>query len=320
MVEMSDALVGYRAALEGAVYYPLLDAGYLRLAGPDRVDFLQRQTTNDIRNLTAYRSVTTVLTSPTARILDVLTLTPDVDALGVITLPGRGSATLQFLHSRIFFKDRVTLTDASQDIAQIDLEGARVAEALIQLGIDIPTPDAIDETKLENLPLRVIARQELTGPACRVLAPSSHLGDVMRLLENAGLQPLSSPSREVLRIEAVQPGSAAELIGEYTPLEVGLNGLISDTKGCYTGQEVIARQISYDKVTRHLVGISLTEPAPVGSVVEAEGKVAGKITSVAVSPRFGPIALGVLKRPWHVPGTELLISDGERRIRAQVRS
>ena len=78
---------------------------------------------------------------------------------------------------------------------------------------------------------------------------------------------------------------------------------VSGNKGCYPGQEVIARQLTYDKVTQRLVGLRLDEPVAPGGRLLAEGKPVGVITSAAVSPRFGAIALGVVKRPHHEVGT-----------------
>ena len=98
----------------------------------------------------------------------------------------------------------------------------------------------------------------------------------------------------------------------YTPLEVGLQAAISDSKGCYTGQEIIARQITYDKVTQQLRILRMEKPLEPGAQVRVEGKKAGVLTSAAESPQFGPVGLAVLKRPHHEIGTlvELETVDG----------
>jgi folate-binding protein YgfZ len=101
-----------------------------------------------------------------------------------------------------------------------------------------------------------------------------------------------------MRVEAGLPAAGAELSEDYTPLEAGLAAAISSTKGCYTGQEVLARQITYDKVTQHLCGLRLTRRAqPGGRVWAPDGSPVGRVTSAATSPRFGEIALAVVKRP-----------------------
>ena len=68
---------------------------------------------------------------------------------------------------------------------------------------------------------------------------------------------------------------------------------------------MLARQVTYEKITQRLVGLKLSEPVPPGRRLLAEGKPAGVITSVAISPRFGAIALGVVKRPHYMAGTRL---------------
>src|SRR5690606_39681801 len=116
---------------------------------------------------------------------------------------------------------------------------------------------------------------------------------------DAGAVPLGEEAYDVLRVEAGLPASGTELTEDFTPLETGLAYTVSTSKGCYTGQEVLARQINYDKVSRQLVGLRLKEPAPAGSAVRAEGRPAGTVTSVVLSPEHGWIALAVVRRPHH---------------------
>jgi len=112
-----------------------------------------------------------------------------------------------------------------------------------------------------------------------------------------------------MRVECGQPAPFSEWTEDYTPLEVGLEWAVSDRKGCYTGQEVLARQVNYDKITRQLVGLTLQAGPPSAAQVQAEGKTIGVVTSSVISPRFGPIALAVLRRPYHAPGTAVLVGE-----------
>ena len=92
-------------------------------------------------------------------------------------------------------------------------------------------------------------------------------------------------------------------------MEVGFRWAISDNKGCYTGQEVIARQVNYDKVTRHLIGLRTGDSLRENETLYAQdsGQPVGTVTSAVVSPRFGSIALAVVKRPYHEPETRLFL-------------
>ena len=310
---------GYEAAHRHAAFFIQSDAGYLHIGGEDQVAFLQRQTTNDVRLLSPERAIVTVLTSPTARILDVFLLLKEIDTIGVITLPGRGSATGRYLRGRIFFMDRVTVTDASSTIAQIDLEGPGAGAVLRMLGVaQPPILDQVLQAIISEVPTRVIGRKGLLGPGYRLLVPTEALEVVIRALEGNGAAPLTLESYETLRIEAGRPGPQNELTEEYTPLEVNLGDAISDRKGCYTGQEIIARQLTYDKVTRHLVGLRPETPIAAGDQVLAEEKPIGIVTSAAISPRFGPIALAVIKRPYDQPNTAVMITGETSSARAKV--
>src|SRR3972149_5633882 len=98
----------YHQAKIVAAFFPIEQAGFIQVTGPDRAAFLQRQTTNNIPSLTPSSSLYTVLTSPTARILDVLIVfnEPTGETLALLPLPGRAARSVQHLRSRIFFMDK----------------------------------------------------------------------------------------------------------------------------------------------------------------------------------------------------------------------
>lgn len=310
-------LAAYQAALERVVYYRWREPGFLRLTGEDRRDFLQRQSTNDVGMLAPDRAVTTVLTSPTARILDVLTLLDEGDSLGAITLNGRAAATAATLRGKIFFMDRVEVSDESANMGQIDIEGNNAAAFLAHFGLEPLDIDRAARVAWQGEQLWVIGRPGLVDKGCRLLAPVGVMNELVSWLEDKGAAGLSEVAREALRIEAGLPAAATELTEDYNPLEAGLAWTVAENKGCYTGQEVIARQITYDKVTRRLTRLRLDEEVQAPAKVFAEGRPVGQITSAAISPRFGPIALAYLKRPYcDQPGATVFV--GERGISAQV--
>jgi tRNA-modifying protein YgfZ len=295
----------YQAALEGVAFYSHPAAGYLRIAGADRAAFIQRQTSNDIRLLAPDRAVLSVLTSPTARILDVLYFVDEGNEgqIGAVTLPGRGAATFRFLKSRIFFNDQVAVTDLSPTTAQIDLMGPGAGEVLRQLGLSGEIPlHGVQKAPIHGFDARVVHTSPSFILGSRLLLPVEAMPTLEASLEAAGAARLDPQVYELLRIEAGIPGPGGELTEAFTPLETGLESAVSDKKGCYTGQEILARQVTYDKVTQKLRGLLLTGEAAPGDRVWAEGKPAGEITSAALSPRLGWIALAVLKRSFLEPG------------------
>jgi len=297
----------YKTALNKAAYYPIVKSGYLRIEGEDRSEFLQRQTSNDVHSLNSENAVLTVLTSATARILDVLYLLSDGESIGIITLPGYFAETSRFLQSRIFFMDKVTITDESASTVQIDLLGTHAKKIIHELGFQGDLDDnAVTSAEIGSAVVYLISMDHSFGKGFRLLAPFENGVDLIRRLDLAGAVELEESIYHLLRIEAGLPAPALELTDSYTPLEVGLGSAISDSKGCYTGQEVIARQISYDKVVKNLCGLMLDAPVEVGDQVWVGDKAAGTITSVTRSPRFGEIALAVIKRPSQEPGTAII--------------
>ncbi len=298
-------------------YFQHKDPGYLRISGPDRLAFLQRQTTNDIGLLSPDHPLITVLTSPTGRILDVLWVIDEGDeTYGVLTLPGQGDKTAEFLTSRIFFMDKVSIVNRSDELLQFDLFGDRKKDLLQEWGFshDLGENHLI-ATNLDEVPVRILTHHDM-GP--RILVSGEHRDQITAVLENLNSQRLSAEDYEILRVESGIPAAGHELVEDYTPLEIGFRWSISDDKGCYTGQEVIARQVNYDKITKQIVGLTIEGTPQAGDTLYSweTNQAAGKITSLALSPLFGVIALAVIKRPFHQPGTELSVNKGDQAFKA----
>ena len=299
----------YQAALEGVVYYPQADSGYLRIAGEDRADFIQRQTTNDISLLQPPRALQSVLTSAVARILDVFYLLNDDETIGAITLPGFAQKTAQFLKSRIFFMDRVTVEDMSLNIAQFDLFGPQTQALLGRLDIQAPALNTVSEVEIASKQGRLLAVEESFGPGYRLLIEAMDREPVETVLKQEGAERLSRTNFETLSVEAGRPQAGRELSEDYSPLEAGLFNTVADGKGCYTGQEILARQLTYDKVTQQLCGLRLPQSVATGERIYVDGKPAGTLTSFVQSPRFGPIGLAILKRPYFQPGNQVSVGS-----------
>ncbi|MEX2144724.1 MAG: glycine cleavage T C-terminal barrel domain-containing protein [Anaerolineales bacterium] len=307
----------YHAAIEQAAYYIVPAPGYLLISGDTRRDYLQRQTSNDLSQLVPNRALPTLLPTATGRILEVFTLLAEDEQLGLISQPGHGSGLAAYFQKHRFFNDQVDIKDEGSAWMQMELHGPRAAEALSKLGFaKAPALDEGLETTWQGQPLRAIGEEGFGQPLkIRVLAPTGASQQLVQLLAN--LEELDLATRRILRVEARVAGDP-EFNGEYTPFEVGLDRLVSANKGCYTGQEVLARQVTYDKIVRKLTLLRATETLESGAVVHAEGKPIGKITSTALSPRFGVLALAVLRRPYDESDTMLEILQNRRSILATV--
>jgi folate-binding protein YgfZ len=300
-------------------YYKHKNPGFLLIKGEDRAGFIQRQSTNNMDALGPGCVVTTVLTNAAARILDVLQVFEYGEGvLGSITLPGRGSDTAFFLKRRIFFMDKVIIEDASPQVEVLDLFGLQAPALLESFGLAVPDLESTAVGTVADAPVSVLGLQFNGTRQYRLVFEKESLPAVEQGLEGLGFRKLSDSAYEVMRIENGQPGPENELVETYTPLETNLAAVVSENKGCYTGQEVLARQVTYDKITRRLVGIRLEQPVPPGAEVLVDGNKAGRITSAADSPRLGPIALAVLKRPYHSSGTAVHIEVEENQVAGEV--
>lgn len=321
-MEKSQVLEDYQNAITYGVYKIHSNNGYLRLSGNDRLDFIQRQSTNDIKLLNENIFLTTVLTSTVGRILDVLQLIIDGDgSYGMITLPGIGNTTFEFLQRKIFFNDSVILESLDAEISQIDLEGPEIGKSLSAIleSNTIPELGSVSKYFIEDIPINLIIQEGLTSKlGYRMIFPSNNTEKVINALKGVGLNSISQESLKILRIENSKPHPGSELNPKYTPLETNLEWAVSQTKGCYTGQEVIARQINYDKVSRQLVQLQHDKTVNDGSKVQVNGKNIGNVTSTANSPRWGNISLAILRKPHHQVGSEVDIIEENSRIAAKV--
>ncbi len=306
-------------AKEKTSYYLQKDVGILKISGEDRIDFLHRQSTNDIYKVNEDRNIViSVLTTPKARIIDVLTIFQHDEDLYVITLPFRGPSTYQYLKSKIFFMDKVKIIDISEEFNIIEIEGLSPNHILENILNE--KPDLEKFNVLEKFNKGFIGGQRgLVSELSHFLMidNSNYLGIVEELNNNL-IPELDWKTRELFRIQSSIPGPENELNGDYTPLENKLEHAISNNKGCYTGQEIIARQVNYDKITKNLAQIHLDKIVDIGSKISSNGKNAGTITSIAKSPQHGILALAMLKRPYFELGTELEIAYKDEIISGQV--
>ncbi len=298
----------YQALREGAALQLRAAGGVLRLAGEDRVDFLQRMTTNNIAALGPNQATVTVLTSPVARIEHVFTVIARPEDLWLLPTPGTAEALALALRGKIFFMDKVTVDDLSAELARLRLMGPQAGPILEELNIDLA--GAGDGQWLEQDGIFVMKQDAYDVPGFELIVPQDRLNELSLRIEQAGAVSLQSDAAyHIRRIELGRPAPGRELTGEYNPLEAGLAWTCADDKGCYTGQEIIARQVTYDKVTKTLVGLRGDKLLEAGSQVHIEDRVVGQVTSSAYSPTLDAhIALAVLKRPFNQAGTKVLVN------------
>ena len=287
-------------------------ADLLILRDADRVDFLQRMTTNNIAALRDGQSCVTVLTSPTAKIIHVFTVLARPEELWLLPAPGETTALERHLRGQIFFMDKVKVANVSGDYARLRVVGPQAAVTLA--GIGIAGAELADGEALQAGDLVVVAQQQYDLPGYELIVPAAGVADAVARL---GVPVADEAACHVRRIELGRPAPGAEITGEYSPLEAGLAWACAENKGCYTGQEIIARQITYDKVTRQLIGLRSDAPLAAGSTVRDGDREVGQVTSSAYSPALqAHIALAILKRTHSEPGTAVRAGDTNATVAA----
>lgn len=318
--EQTPTSTGYWAGRTGAALRDEGDHARLWLGGEDRIPFLQRISTNDMHLLPG-QGTATVLTSPTARIQALLTVLAMPTGLLLLAGPGQGPAIFNTLRTQIFFNDQVTLEGRGGALAQFNLLGPQAASLLAGIA------GAVDDLPLFGWRTLAVAGVDLTvqrheglgSAGFTLLAPAPAGLAVKAALLRAGAALLDEGAYHTLRVEAGVPAPGFELTEQVSPLEAGLRRFCHEGKGCYTGQEIIARQITYDKVTTHLVGLLPDAMPAVEAKLMAEGKQVGWVSSAVQSIALQrPIALALVRRPHHQPGAQLTIQSGDQAIPAAV--
>ena len=266
-------------------------------------------TTNEINHLKPGEATVTVLTSATARITFVFTVLCRNDELWILPSPGEALRLERYLRGQIFFMDKVKVANLSDTYRRLRVVGPSAVATLSAAGLSVaPLADSRwTEIKMqEDSPVVVLKQLAYGVPGFELITPTTNLAALQEQLAAAGIETIDEAAYEARRLELGRPAAGHELMDAYNPLEAGLAWVCADNKGCYTGQEIIARQVTYDKITKSLVGLRSEAPLPVGAELLAEGRAVGTVTSSGFSPALqSPVALAIVKRPHHEPGTQL---------------
>lgn len=313
----------YAAAYEGAALAGDETRGRLLMRDRDRAALLHRLSTNHIERLATGQGTDTVLTTPIGRIIDLLSVYALADALLLITSPGRGQAIHGHLRKNIFFNDKVKLEDATASHGQLALYGPMAAQLLADAGLPGAELEShgIATASWGEATVYVARCQPIGGAGFWLIGPPATLAALREALQGAGAHPLDAATHEVLRVEAGYGAYGRELSQEYIPLETGLWEAVSFNKGCYVGQEIIARMESRGRLAKSLRGLRFAaapalpaEPATPLAKLEVAGKESGDLTSVVHSPRFGLIGLAYVRTAQAAPGSRVWAAGAEAEV------
>ncbi|HEY9665851.1 MAG TPA: folate-binding protein [Coleofasciculaceae cyanobacterium] len=290
--------------------------GLLKLSGDDKVRFLHNQSTNDFQRLKPGQGCDTVFVTSTARTIDLATAYMTEDAVLILVSPNRRQQLMEWLDRYIFPMDRVELKDISGENAIFSLIGPESDSVLEQLSDERPTEETYashQELLLNGLNVRVAVGNGLALPGYNLIVSASNAAKVWQALIEAGAMPMGDRIWEQLRIEQGRPVPDRELTDDYNPLEAGLWQTISFDKGCYIGQETIARLNTYKGVKQQLWGVRLQSPVEPETVVMVGEEKVGKLTSFTQTDS-GVFGLAYIRAKAGGKGLKVQVGDTEGEV------
>jgi tRNA-modifying protein YgfZ len=313
MTSDQDAM---QAAHSGVALYDRSHWGRIAVGDADRINFLHNQSTNDFKLLKPGQGCDTVFVTATARTIDLATAYVLEDTVLLLVSPKMSPKLIKWLDRYIFFADNVKLTDVTTATIALSLIGAQADIMLEKLGAReiIGKPqNHHQEITVAGQSIRISVGSGIALPGYTLIANSDQKTTLWSTLVEMGALPLTDTDWEQLRISQGRPLPDRELTDDYNPLEAGLWHMISFNKGCYIGQETIARLDTYKGVKQQLWGIHLTAPAAPGTAITAAGEKAGILTSVVATPT-GWQGLAYIKTKVGGAGLRVQVGEAEGEI------
>jgi tRNA-modifying protein YgfZ len=311
-IDSKDA-AAIQAVTEGVAICDRSHWGRIRVSNDDRLRFLHNQSTNDFQILKPGQGCDTVMVTSTARTIDLVTAYVLEDAVLLLVSPNRREFIIQWLDRYIFFADKVQLTDVTDETVTFSLIGPESDAIIEKLGAEAIIGQPYGNHLLVNDGVIVAVGSGLASPGYTLILPVSEKEKVWRQILELGAVELSDRAWDTLRILQGRPTPDAELTDDYNPLEVGLWRTISFNKGCYIGQETIARLNTYKGVKQQLWGIRLSSFAEVGSAIAVGDEKVGKLTSCTETPN-GYFGLGYIRTKAGGVGLKVQVGETEGEI------
>jgi folate-binding protein YgfZ len=308
MTSLATPTAEYRAATETCAFLDRSERGKLALTGRDAKSFLQGQVTNDVDGLTPGFGCYAAFLTPKGKMLgdvrvldagdELLLDTERISLQALFNMIRRFSIGYDVqLHKRTLERGLLSLIGPDADTLIPGLGGSEHSHAVVEVG-------------------GLAARAIRTEMGIDLLCDAGDTGPLRSAVESRGAVGVSEAVAECLRIERGHPRYGIDLDDTVIPQEAGLNErAVSFTKGCYVGQETVARLFYRGKPNRHLRGLACSSPASVGDELALGDRAVGRVSSAVVSPRFGPIALGFVRRE-AAPGRA--VSVGQAGVTAEV--
>ncbi|HLZ34730.1 MAG TPA: aminomethyltransferase family protein [Nitrospira sp.] len=325
-----DPVAEHRAVRQGVGLADLSHRGKLRVTGDDRVKWLQSVISNDILPLQPGQGRYSSFLTHKGKMLTYFRVYMQTDAVVLEDTGEIGDATYAALRKFLLYGTKAKMENCAESWGLLLVSGpkaALVVKAAFGTDVEDLKPVNFVHAAIGGQTAMVIRTEETGEQDIEVLIPADGVVPAWERLMEAGaahgIKPLGSQAREALRIEAGIPKAGPDLNEEIVPPEANLEGkAFSLSKGCYPGQEVVARMDTYGNVRRKLVGLVLKDSAipPHGAKLFSGDREVGWVSSAARSPQLNAvIAFGFPLRDFSTPETTLTVGIEGKRLAATVK-
>ncbi len=301
----ADALdTEYRVLLDGCGLLDRSERGKLALTGAGALEFLDGQVTNELGSLRPGTGCYAAFLTHKGKMLGdlrILAVSDDEDASG--DEPGAPAALLLDTE-RVALQGLFDMIRRFRVGYEVELHKRTAERGLLSLigpgATAIAAAEGLAEAEHANALVEIAGIAALavrTDVGIDLICAAASTPALSAALDARGARPVSERAAECLRVERGRPRYGVDLDDTVIPQEAGLNErAVSFTKGCYVGQETVARLYYRGKPNRHLRGLQLSAPAAPGDELRLGERPVGRVGSAVISPRLGPIALALVRR------------------------
>jgi len=322
-----DVEAEYQAVRQAVGVIDLSHRSLVRMTGSHRQRFLQAMVSNNTADLEPGQGCYATFLTNRGKLVADFVVYADTDAYWLDLEPGLAPTLINALDLFIIADD-VTLTDVTTEWGLLSLQGPDADELLMLVcGQEIPSLPRLSHTvcHIAGHNVCLIARSHTGEDGYQLLAPMAALPALWEALwehrHTCELRAVGLDALEILRIEAGIPVFGRDMTEDTIPVEANLTDAISYTKGCYVGQEVIARLDARGHVNRRLMGLRLEGDVlpQAGDIIVSPDREVGWVTSATFSPALQqPVAMGYIRREVYAPGTALTVQSTGTTIAGKV--
>ncbi len=315
---MKEATSQYAAVRDGGAGLIDLSStrGRIRVSGSEATMFLNGLITNDVKKLGENRWMPAAFPTVQGRLIGaVRVVRGNGPALLIDTDAASHEAVLKTI-SRFTLAGDFKVSDVTAETALLSVQGKRAIEVVEkvfeQSFSDLPR-DGVVEAEWQNSQVTIFRATHTAEDGFDLVVDSAQAPQLRQSLVDAGAQPLSDDTLEILRVEAGIPRFGRDMDETNIVIEANLDDVVSYTKGCYVGQEIIVRIKHRGHVAKKLTGLKLETDRQIepGTIIKStDNAEIGRVTSAVVSPKLGStVALGYVRHEHLAAGTSVVVDD-----------